>query len=781
MDCRIIKKNICFRILLFLVGACMTGEVLAASWHVAQAPVRFTVKLQGRPTHKQAGYFVSLPDGGILPGPFPHPHVISGNTPIKSCVLWQNRESGLGVVFETPPAGGEVIIYVLPGRQLNLWTPASGLTPSAILCTHPGRGSRADSDALSRLGAVPWNVHYRNRPGSRRAPLSLPGELTGWPGPCALYMLAHVDAKDPGSTWIAPITFSGKCEVRVDGKPLSMTKKNNKPGGTGQQVSLSKGLHRIELLGWAGGSNSKNGLMTLTWRTPNTNAGQLGGNRPDDLRYPGTPMWESRPLHGNEIVRSGGTQVLSAESQDGRPLARISLRAEENFWLGDETPLFSYKAQAVTAGHPADARYEWNFGDSGKVQKPETQWLFSGNKSHRVRLTVTAGGKQSVATVPFFPFTTRKTNINRPECRENFRVAALAVLEAYPADVDPTENWDASYWNNLFRTMELNKGRSLLMHIFRVRWNTIGSKLSPERRQQLLDIFMDFLPRIDPDMALKWAVNLEKSAKDQQEAAMMKVLQAEIYLYYKADPDSARKILNAMLQNRGIDNASEWARIRAGDIEFLAGNLDKAVLYYGDVQNRAKSMVNMGAGLSASRRNKRELFKDFQGLARSRSEMGSRNRVSRGSKDQKPSSRSFSVKGGNNIADWKKNAVADAAASETINSLIKQGYLLEARQDLREWERRFPLSKVSSDFMIKEARLYMAVEDWGRAAAILDAYCDQVDASSFIPEAVKELLKCKVKLKHPKAELDEFVKKMKRKLEFHPVGLQLEQLRLIYE
>jgi hypothetical protein len=747
----------------------------AADWHVTQAPIRFNVKLGSRPTHKQAGYFVQLPDGGILPKPFPRTHVISGNAEVKSYTLWQNAESGMGVVFEAPSRGGDVLIYVLPSRQLNTWTAASGLTPSAILCTQPGRGSRTDAVALSNLGAVSWNVHYRNRPGDGRAPMSLPGELTGWPGPCALYMLAHVMTSDPGKTWIAPITFGGSTEVRVDGKAIVPAKRNNKAGGTGQEINLSKGLHRLELLGWAGGSNTRNGLMTLTWRTPNTKANQLGGKRPADLPYPGTSMWEARPLQGGEIVRSGGASVTSCKSRDGLPVARVQLTPIENFWLGGEKPLFVYKVSAFKDGHPQDARYEWNFGNGATSRKPETYWLFSGGQSHRVRLSVTADGKQSVCTVPLYPFSTGKTDINRPQCRENFRRAALDVLEAYPAGTDPTAGWDASYWNNFFRNMELGKGESLLMHIFRVRWDTIKPKLSPQRRQQLLDIFLDLLPRIDPDMAIKWTETLEENTRDKQEATMMKVLRAEILLYYKTDPDAARAILLSILRSRGTDEASEWARIRAGDLEFLAGNLDDAVRYYGDVQDRAKKMVAGGAG--AAKPVKRFTM---QGLARSKAELQARRSGPAKEKAGDTGGRSFAVKGDGNIADWKKNAVADAAASETIRSLIEQGYLLEAKQALRDWERRFPLSKVSSDFVIREGSFYIALEDWTRAGAILDAYCDQVDASSFMPEAVKGLLQCKCKLKVPRAELDEFCKKMKRKLEFHPVGLEIDQLRLIY-
>ena len=100
----------------------------------------------------------------------------------------------------------------------------------------------------------------------------------------------------------------------------------------------------------------------------------------------------------------------------------------------------------------------------------------------------------------------------------------------------------------------------------------------------------------------------------------MKVLRAEINHYYKSDPEAARAILHSILRSKGRDNASEWARIRAGDIEFLAGNLDDAVLFYGDVQDRAKKMTG-AAGGAATKPVKRY---SAPGLARSKAELNAR-------------------------------------------------------------------------------------------------------------------------------------------------------------
>lgn len=732
----------------------------AGDWKVPAAPVRFAVRLAGGPTHPSAGYFVTLPDGGILPRPQPQPQAVAADgTELKTAVLWQNPETGVGVVFAAPPQGGEVKLYVSPARRLATWTPESGLTPSAMLCTHSGTGDKAAAYALAKLGGVPATVHYQNRPGGGRAPVSLPGDLSGRGGPCALYMLAHVATTDPGKTWIAPITFHGGAEVRIDGTALSLSSRSNKPGGTGQELDLSAGLHRLEIFGWSDSGTLGAGIMTLTWRTPRTTPGQMGGIRPSDLPHAGTPMWESRPFAAGEIVRSGEAVVTAAESRDRAPVARFQAAVVENFWFDGEKPLLVCKLSAQTGGNPADTRYAWSFGDEGRVTRPEALWLFPGEQDHRVTLTASAGDKSSSCTVPFYPYTTGQTDLNNPNCRENFRLAALEVFEAYPAGKDPTAAWTPAHWNNFFRCLELDKGRELLTHIFQVRWDAIEKKITPAQRAQLVDFFLDFLPRQDPALALKWSETLEDRLRDKTEAGMMRVYRAEVLLYYRHDPEAARKILDSIVRMGGSDEVAEWARIRSGDLEFLAGNLDAATRLYGEVQTRAKNRdLHRQAAEDAKP-------KPASGLARSKADLEARRAArEKAEADAAPAARNSAV------AEWKVNALLDVSASENVKSLIEQGFLLEARRELRQWERKFPLSKLSSDYILNEGKLFMALGDWGRANATLSAYCDNVDASSFVAEAAKAALACKQALNVPNAELLPFCEKMEKKLKYHPVA-----------
>ncbi|MDD4871323.1 MAG: hypothetical protein PHR77_12255, partial [Kiritimatiellae bacterium] len=49
-------------------SACFGAD---ANWHVKEAPIRFKVGLTQKPNEKSGGYYILLPDGGILPTPFP--------------------------------------------------------------------------------------------------------------------------------------------------------------------------------------------------------------------------------------------------------------------------------------------------------------------------------------------------------------------------------------------------------------------------------------------------------------------------------------------------------------------------------------------------------------------------------------------------------------------------------------------------------------------------------------------------------------------------------------
>jgi len=405
-------------------------------------------------------------------------------------------------------------------------------------------------------------------------------------------------------------------------------------------------------------------------------------------------------------------------------------------------------------------------------------------------LTATRGGKTARAAKPFYAYAQVETSLENAETREVFRKAVLNLFEAHPGTTDPTSGWDESMWNNFFRTMELGKGQDLLTHIFAVRWPALSAKLPSEQKNMLLDIFFDFLPRVSPQKALQWTEKIEHaSRRDKERADMMKVLRAEVYMYYLRDFAKAREALAEVVRRRDADRVTEVARIRLGDIAFLERNLNEATKLYGDVQNRVQRNRTLGSSsrggssryMTAAEKRRAFLERMPQPAPPDdepeEPERGRRKRRRRGEPEpEPPKPPSFQIDRNFKAQNWKLNALLDVSASENVKTLTDQGYFLEARQALQKWERESPLSKVSSDYILNESALYMQLEDWVRARAMLEAYCELVDASSFIPQATKAVIECMFEMDESKANILKFYEGMEKKLEFHPAASEVKDL-----
>lgn len=741
-----------------------------AKWHVASAPVRYTLSLSGRPTHPSAGYFTHLPDGGILPAPCPLTHVMTpGGKEIPSYVLWHNRAGGLGLVFEDPGPARQVYVYVRGANKLRTWSPRTGLTPSAILCADPTAGTVAAARKLAGMGPVGPTVHYRNHAGNERAPLCIEGDLTGRPRPCSFYLLAYLVTTDPGRTWIAPFYRSGECEMSIDGQPVTPRKRIDKWGGTGQYVQLSEGLHRLEAFlgcpGPGGFAGRAGGPMFLTWRTPNATMPELGGERSDKVPMTGTSRLETRLLRSSEIARSGGCSLDVIESRDNAPIARVRLRATHNFWFEGESPMLIYELSAIKGNNPANTKYVWTFDGGVEAVGDTVTWFFPGHRENVVTLTAVAGERQSRGVHPFFGFTTGRTSINSADTRLAYRKASLEMFEACAARHDPTAALGRSYWNNLFRTLELGKGYPLLAHLLTVRGDILKNSVSAEQTALMQDILLDFAPRLSAEDARDWARQFYADTRDSNRAGQLKIVEAEISMHYLNDTNTARRVLAPLA--RGTGETAEWARIRLGDLAFISGDLNQATRYYGDVQNRVRHHENIEDRRKPPPATGSTKRPPAGRLARSKEELKkTQRRISTPSR----ASRATPHGAAGPVQNWKLSAVLDVSASETTQELIEQGFLLEAKHALRDWERDFPLSKISGDYILQESRFYIKLKDWRRARSMLEAYCEQVDASSFLPQATAALLDCMVNMRVPTQEIRAYGEKMKKRLQFHPAA-----------
>ncbi|MEO6738987.1 MAG: hypothetical protein ABIP20_01970 [Chthoniobacteraceae bacterium] len=719
----------------------------ANEWQLPEAGLRYKLDLIGKPTHTSAGYYTHLPDGGILRGVTPATVVMTEDGKvIPSFLLWHNAESGFSMVFGDAGDAKTVNVYVTTTRQAQLWRPNTGITPSAILCTNPGHDTMAAAKALGSFGRVDSSVHSYNKAGIPRAPLSIGGDDTGRPKPAVFYHLAHVDAAVTGKYWIAPFIRHGAAEVLIDGAKLTTREQSKSWGGDGASVDLQKGIHRVEVFQTAPGTGAydytpKNGgLSFLTWRGPNE---KLKGA-------------ESRVFENKEIVRSGACKLTGIEAKDGSPVAFAQTRAGLIYWFGVEEPLIIYTLDAVTGGNPADTTYTWTFPEGGTVEGASTQWLLPGFRESHVKLTAKSGKFISQYTVPVFGFSTEPTTLEKIAHREAFRVVLAKMLAAYPRTPDPVAGWSDAYWNNLLRTVEQGEGYPVLRLLFSDRWETVRKKLGTTQATALQDVLVDIAQRDNPKEAVQWLEKFFAAATDATRKNELRLRNAEVLMYYLGDKKAALTLLTGLAGVGG--DVGDRAKIRLGDLAFIEGDLNKATSYYADLQNAARARRNATGAIPANPITSHLL--------------------SGGTTAPDPKAKPTPAPAPPAAAKpgllGRGGALQDVSLSENVRSLVNGGYLIDAHQALLAWEREFPLSKISGDYILRESSFFISSGDFKRARPMLEAYCREIDASSFLPQAASMLINCVKLTKEPRDSIREVIEKVSARLKYHPVAKELD-------
>lgn len=746
------RRIAAFAVAVFALLWTAPGGNAADNWQVPEASFRYKLELAKKPSHPTSGYYVHLPDGGILGGEAPLTIVMGEDgKQLPSYLLWQNPESGFSMVFADP--GGSVksvYVYVRTDRPAQYWTPETGLTPSAILCANPGRDSIATAKALAKMGRVEADVHDCNKGGINRAPLSIGGDELGLPRPGSFYLLSYVSAKEDGKYWIAPFFLDGVCEILIDGKKLTPRQRVKKWGGDGEWFDLDQGLHRFEIFQTAPGTGPYDstkkggGLMFMTWREPKDVMKEVETHVVDE--------WE--------IARSGACKLDRIDAKDGGPVACAQVHAGLTYWFGDEDPLIICDLQALKDGNPPDTTFTWTLPEGATLEGDSIQWLFPGCRGSRVKLVAKSGKKVSQCVIPFVAFSTQKTSLEEAPIREAFRNVLTGMLTAYPHNPDPVAAWSDAYWNNLLRTIDAGEGFSLMNQLLTDRWEIVRKKLNPEQQATIQDVFLDMVQRDDPAAALKWLDKFQLGTGDFDRRNELKLREAEIKLYYLGDTKAAEQVLAPLV---GLSNdIGDRAKIRMGDLAFIEGDLNKATGYYAELQNRARMQRN-AAGTSSGG----QLVES--GAARPPTAPDWR---SSPLPFQSPPKDKDKDKDG--PRQGRSGALLEVSLSENVRTLLDDGYYVEARQALRTWEREFPLSKVSGDFIMRESELYMKLHDFKRARPMLEAYCREIDASSFLPDAARKLITCVKESKESPDSIRGIIEKVKGRLKYHPVAQELD-------
>ena len=729
----------CIAALLFF----QLGTFAAENWQLPGAPVRFQLKLTRKPTHPSAGYIAQLPDGGILARNLPSPVVMTREgRELPSYTLWDNPETGFSIVFADPADQTDTVyVYMTVDRQPLRWTPQTGLAPSALLCVNPGQDSMAAARGLARLGRVDSTATVFRKAGVPFAPVSIGGDETGRPRPCVFYLLCYLDAPEDGKYWISPFTHQGTTEVYFNGTKLEPAKRTRKWGGEGAWVDLKRGLQRLEVFQTypaEGPPRAHNGIFFLAWRTPKDTLEEL----------------ESRRIKSTEIVVSGECVLQQGEYRDGAPMACALLNPGATFWFENEAPLILYQCQALTGGNPPDTVYTWSLSGKGAVDGSQASWIFPGLRECRVQLEARSGFKSAKYTVPFFSWSNISSSMNAPQHRALFRNTLGTMLAAFPKGADPLADWSDAYWNNLIRSMDYGEGAPILGQLFTQYWDAACKKLSPAQMNLLQDVFLSTL-RENPSQALEWLQKFQQGTPDPMRRAQLKLQQAEVQLFAGGDRKSAGEIFSSLASPESP--VADSAKIRLGDLAFLEGDLNKAISYYAEVQNRARARRNAPKAATGAL------------VADQLLPGGS----AQAAPAPSPALPSFAAPD-NSKEQPNSAALQEVSLSENVKTLVQQGFLLEARQTLQRWENEFPLSKVSGDFILRESELYMKNKEWSRARPMLEAYCRTIDASSYLPDAAGLLITCIKQSKEPRESVRELIEKVKERLKYHPVATQLD-------
>ncbi len=757
--------------LLFLVLSVAT----AAEWHVPNAPVRFTLELTGKPTHKAAGYFVHLPDGGILPRSYPNTHVVSeAGELLQSGVLWHNAVGGLALVFAAPARGSRVHVYVSRGPRFNLWSPKSGIRPSAILCTDPSSGSMAAAQKLASLGSVGPTVHYDQIVGHKRVAFCIGGDLTGRPRPCAFYLLSHLTTSDPGKTWVAPFTINGVTKVQVNGQSLELYKRIDKWGGTGAYMDIHPELNRVEVFQTAGGtggfdSKKTGGLMYLTWRTPKASMAELGGVRSNKVPMKGTSRMETRAIRNDEIARSGRCRVVAVSSRDGAALPLVKAQPKRLYWFGHETPIFLYELEALTQGNPDGTQYSWQFDSRGTTASGEKlTWLFPGRRDNSVQLTASSGNHRIKGLHSFYSWAPISSSLNDPQTRKDFFDASLTMFRVAPKDVNPMASFGKSYWNTLMRSVTIGEGIDVLELLLTERMPLLQKQIEASEIDLFEDIVLDAVSRREVSKAISWIKARRRQTSNRPSLNKLALAEADIRLHCLGESNTVTRLLVPLVRQTG--EIAEVARIRLGDLAFVSGDLNRATALYADVQNRVRHQRNAGRSEEGKARDIPQSNAEILAQRKADRLANKSGAIGSGLTPRRDIGGGLPSRANAHVDNWKLTAFLGVSVSETVKSLIDQDQLLAARETLQAWERQFPLSKVSGDYILQEARYHIKLQNWIRARSMLEAYCDLVDASSYVPDASLALLKCMVEMKDSRDDIRAYCKKMSERLEFHPAG-----------
>ena len=329
----------------------------------------------------------------------------------------------------------------------------------------------------------------------------------------------------------------------------------------------------------------------------------------------------------------------------------------------------------------------WDFGGGQQVKGKEAVWLIEGNEPRDVAFRLASS---SYSRPVYFDRPPQGASINNNGQRREYRSVLLGMCRAVVPPRRPCADWSTNLWATLLGVVEPHEGQDVLDEVFeRSRQDVIA--LKKEDRRWLEDVYFDLLRESDVNRAFQWQERFLREETDNARRFDWQLARVDVLLYEVNDLAKARAAAAGLINVAPAAGPEAVARllVRQGDIERLAGEKEAARKLYATAQERYQK--------------------------------------------SRP--------------DWRAEAVRQASLYEMVRSLIEQYALPDARELMRKWELELPLSKLDGDYVLAEAAYWRAVGQCAKAVRSLRAYREQVDLTTFLPQAMEQEADCLVTLK----------------------------------
>jgi len=737
------------RLILFgMLFAAGQGRAQQERWAVPGAALRVDVSVSREPDHPDLGVFVKIPNGGLLPGKFRVPEVRDAQGKVlESIIVADSPIDGFGVLFAQPDDGKTATVYITPSANPPQRPTGTRLFPGTFFFSKNGNASLDVAKRMARdyppaQGASfdVWDYGI----GSMVNPFGPDDDFSTW-------IVGAFILEKKERIYFCTISDEGS-EFAIDGKTIHSwpgihTRHGGAKGQRGDWVELGPGLHRIDYFHFEKSGPQE---INLCWKRP------------------GMETKDGLPEHVSGLAQSGRAEIKQIAFKDGR-LAGVIKGNDDRlgyYWIGEKPlVLFALSYSAVT---PSDTlSVTWEFPPNKRFDEPAIDWLVSGDPdtiSFPVTLAVSNQYGVARTTVRMRCFwTPPPLSLDTKSDRLMVRKALYDMMRAVPPPADPCADWSNDHWGMLVELLEPYRAGPILLDLFDRSFNTL-QKRPPEERWALEDRFIETLRLQRNDkLLLGWITRLEKNEKNSTRKFRWKDERVCAYLFDIHNPAAAKHEVAFLKEAAIAPDQTHIAALRQGDVERALGNYDAALKFYKDAQDRYRSRNKIG---SAGGR------LTYVGPRKRRDADAETNTTSMAT-SKRPAMPSLASR--MKADDWKIYTVHDASMYATITSFLAQDALPEAFQKLTDWENESPASKLSGDYPMAEAKVYLAVGDLRRAVNALAAYRKSVTMSAQLADAMKLEIECLQQL-NDKTRVKEIAADFVQRFPGHPYEAAMKEV-----